>query len=83
MLTARFVTVSPGGGESCNWMPMMLASGVDMAADVGGTYGLGAVGLLPLPPHATIDKTAVTTRVDRQVIWNWLWLLLSWNGFVW
>ena len=82
MLTARFVTVSPGGGESCNWMPMMLTSGVDMAADVGRTYGLGEVGLLPLPPHATIDKTAVTTRVDRQVIWNWLWLLLSWNGFV-
>jgi hypothetical protein len=82
MLTARFVTVSPGGGESCNWLPMMLAGGVDMVPDVGGTYGLGAVGLLPLPPHATMDKTAVTTRVDREVISNWLWPLLSWNGFV-
>ena len=64
-------------------MPVMLAGGVDVAVDVGGTDELGAVGLLPLPPHATRDKTAVTTSVDRQIIWNWLWLLLSWNGVVW
>jgi len=71
-------------------MPVMLAGGVDVAVDVGGTDelgtdglgtdGLGAVGLFPLLPHATIDKTAVTTRVDRQVIWNWLWRSLAGTG---
>ena len=63
-------------GETLTVMPVMLAGGVDVAVDVGGTDELGAVGLLPLPPHATIDKTAVTTKVDREVISNWLWPLL-------